>query len=417
MFDTDKTLALSMVCIILLSVFPVAGYLTILVLLSHYIRRNEVGKLFGVMKRDPALLFLLLAFGLSTLFSSQHLASLAGITVFALQVLLFVIIRSHLGDRFQNFRIIRYLLLASLFVSGFGIFQYYFVTHMPPTWLDKNLYNNIPNRAFSTLYNPNVLGSYLIMIISIAVAGFSCSDRKYGRVITSLVLIAACLCMILTFSRGAWLGLAVSILIIFIFSKEKPYILAILAVTILLAIPEFDTVLSRINLDFLSNDSTNVYRRYLWKLALQTFADNPVLGAGLGSFGFFLPSHAKATGYLISHAHNFYLHILAETGLLGFLALFGYMVGAMYIAFKLFRSSSCRQTRFLSLGIMAGCMGLLVHGAVDATLYLPQLSIFIWLLVAVIRNLGDLEFASKPVPANPFLSIKPVLTRIFLNAK
>lgn len=417
MSDTDKSLAIIMVSIVLLSLFPVAGYLAILVLLSHFIRQNRYANLFGVIKRDPALLFLLSSFGLSALLSDQHLASLAGISVFLLQVSFYIIIRAVIRDRAENLSMVRYLLVASLFVSVLGIIQYYYVSHMAPTWIDKQLYKDIPNRAFSTLYNPNVLGSYLIMIISIAVSGFQCSTRKYGKLLNSLILVTACLCMLLTFSRGAWLGLAVSIAIIFFFSRERAYILSMAAITVLLAIPELDKVLSRINLDFLSNDSSNIYRRYLWKLAVKTFTDNPLLGSGVGSFGFSLPSHTKVSGYLVSHAHNIYLQILAETGILGFTAFFGYIIIAMYVSFKLFRRSFCRQTRCLSLGVMAGSAGLLVHGGVDATLYLPQLSIFIWILIAVIRNIGDIEFSPQPALSILVVAIKPVLTRIFLNTK
>jgi putative inorganic carbon (HCO3(-)) transporter len=418
MSDSDKTLPIIMICIILLSLFPVAGYLTIVILLSHYIRRNQMGQLFSVVKSDYSLIFLLSSFGLSALLSKQHMASLTALTILVLQVLLYIIIRSHLKESQQNISIIRYLLLTSLFVTAFGIFQYYFITNMPSTWIDKNLYNNIPNRAFSTMYNPNVLGSYLIIVISIAIAGFQCSAKKYNRVLSTLILVVASLCMLLTYSRGAWLGLAISVLIIFFFSKDKPYILSVLAMTLILAIPEINIILSRINLDFLSNDSSNVYRRYLWTLALQMFSQNPLLGTGLGSFGFSLPSHSTAGGYLVSHAHNIYLQLLAETGILGFTAFFGYILTAVYISFRVFRQSACQQTRCIALGAAGSIVGLLVHGTVDATLYLPQLSVFVWILIAVMRNMGDAELAPGSIFfQKKMLNIKPALSRIFLHLK
>ena len=415
MSDTDKTLALILVSIILLSLFPVAGYLVILLLLSHLIRRNKFGEIFETLKSDLGLIFLLSSFGLSTLFTDHHLSSLAGFSVFLLQVLLYLIIRSYIKDQAQNFSIIRYLLFTSLIVSTIGIVQYYFASHMPPNWVDQHLYNNIPNRAFSTLYNPNVLGSYLIMVISIAMSGFQSSDKKYGRVVNSVILVAAYLCMLLTFSRGAWLGLAISVLIIFVFSKEKPYILAIMGITFMLAIPQISIIMNRINIGILADDSSNTYRHYLWTLAIKIFKENPVFGTGISTFGFSLPSHSNAVGYLVSHAHNIYLNVLAETGLLGFIAFFGYIGIAMYVSFKLFRQSRCRQTRNLSLGVMASFVGLLVHGNFDATLYLPQLSIFVWIIAAVARNLGDLEYVPKPAFSKLALTVKPFISRILLH--
>lgn len=417
MSDTDKTLAIVMVAIILLSLFPVAGYLAIVVLLSHFIRRNKFGKLFEVIRSDPALIFLLASFGLSSLFSAHYLATLPALAVFGLQVCLYLVIRNSIKERAQNLSLIRYMLISGFFVSVIGILQYYFASHMVPGWIDKTLYNNIPNRAFSTLYNPNVLGSYLIVIISVALTGFLCTEKKRSRLLSSAIIIVSFLCMMLTFSRGAWLGLAVSIAIIFVLGKERPYILSMIGLTILVAVPEFPKILSRINLDFLSNDSSNIYRRYLWKLAEQTFTENPILGTGVGTFGFSLPSHTKAAGYLVSHAHNIYLQILAETGLFGFISFFGYIVLGMYVAYRVFRQSSCRQTRAMSLGIAASSAGLLVHGAVDATLYLPQLSIFVWIFMAVVRNLGDLEFVSVPVISKKPWAMKPVISKIVLAIK
>lgn len=391
MSDTDKTFPLIMVCIVLLSLFPVAGYLAILILLSRYINRNKFGKLVDVIKKDPVLIFFMSALTISAVLSKQQFASLTGIAVFALQVTLYVIIRSVKGSRDQNFSMIRHLLLTSLVVSVYGIFQFFFIPYTDPYWLDKSLYSKITSRAFATLYNPNVLGSYLIIIIAVAATGFQIAESKYNKVITALILLAAYPCMILTYSRGAWLGAAVSILIILIFNQKKSYVLVGLAITAILAFWQYETVASRLNLEFLLSDSSQMFRWPLWKLALKIFAQHPVFGVGLGSFGFSVPSHFTAPGYLVSHAHNIYLQFLAETGLMGFLGFFGYIGMTMYVSYKLFRTSQCKQTEYLALGILAAIIGLLAHGLVDATLYLPQLNIFVWILIAVIRNIGDIE--------------------------
>lgn len=417
MSDCDKSLSIILITIVLLSVFPLAGYLGILLLLSHMVRRNTFADLFNTVKKDPWLMFLLSALGLSFFFSNNHMASLMGMAIFTSQLLFYIMIRSKVKTKENNLTLIRYLLITSLFVTAFGVFQYYFINHMPTDWIDKDLYKNISNRAFSTLYNPNVLGSYLIIIISITLAGFNPSRNISNKLVPLVILVLSYLCMILTFSRGAWLGLAASILVIFIFSKEKPYIITVLGATLLLTLPEFDAVLSRVNIGFLSNDSSNEYRWYLWKVAFKTFTENPLFGTGIGSFGFALPSHAQAAGYLVSHAHNIYLHLLAEIGLVGFIAFFSYIGIAVYVAYRMMKSSHCKQTRKLSIGVMAACIGLMVHGTVDATLYLPQLSVFIWLIIAVARNMGELEAIRLPAIMRLRFNLKPVLDRLFFNIK
>lgn len=410
MSGSRNQLTLTAVCIVLLSLFPVAGYLTVILMLYHYHRSDRTAELIGVAKQDHGLLFLLAAFALSVLFSSQVLASMLNTAIFALQVLLYLIIRSDNDEEEQNFRLIRYLLVSSLAVSVIGIFQYYFISFMPAGWLDKSLYGAISGRAFSTLYNPNVLGSYLILIISIALAGFPCTGKSFNRFLQPLITVAALFCMLLTFSRGAWLGLAVSILIIFIFKKEKAYMLSLFAGAALLALPEYDAVIARTNMEFLAADTSGIFRLHLWDTAVKIFSDNPLWGAGIGSYGHLLQAQY---GYYISHAHNFYLQMLAETGIIGLTAFLGYLCITMYVSYRLYRSSRSRRARSLALGTMAGFVGLLVHGSVDSTLYLPQLSIFIWLQMAVLRNVGDLELTPQPVFS--FKLIPPLTRSLFVR--
>ena len=95
-----------------------------------------------------------------------------------------------------------------------------------------------------------------------------------------------------------------------------------------------------------SNSATFITRLEMWKVAWQTFLENPLVGVGPGNYKLALqgyvdsltentPPETKINGLTkllkFDHAHNDFLHVLAERGILGFLAFFGAM--AYFFAF------------------------------------------------------------------------------------
>jgi O-antigen ligase len=126
-------------------------------------------------------------------------------------------------------------------------------------------------------------------------------------------------------------------------------------------------------------------RSMIWSDTVQLFRSNPILGTGLGTYGEAMrPFQTHLVNMHIDHAHNDYLEIASETGLVGFSLLFLpilYLLVRMVIAFlkdhRRFRSA-------ILLGCIGSTLGLLIHSLMDFNLQIPANA----MIFAVILGIG-----------------------------
>src|SRR5262249_31689664 len=102
-----------------------------------------------------------------------------------------------------------------------------------------------------------------------------------------------------------------------------------------------------------------------WQAAVRMANDYPWLGVGLGSYSAAYPRYALMNWPLaLDHAHNYYLNILAETGVVG---LAGYSAAVIGVALLIVRAynSAANHSRALIVGILGAWIGLSVHNLFD----------------------------------------------------
>lgn len=147
--------------------------------------------------------------------------------------------------------------------------------------------------------------------------------------------------------------------------------------------------------------------------ALRMFAQKPVLGWGLGTFPEVYPQFSTFSSNVpIWMAHNDYLQILAETGTLGFAAVFWFLFVVYRTAFKRLNHSLSDSDTAVTLVALLGVTGILVHSFVDFNLQIPANAALFYVLCAVVtgtrrfeqhhhqrRNPVPLEFSSEAVDA------------------
>ncbi|MBR4960040.1 MAG: O-antigen ligase family protein [Clostridia bacterium] len=235
--------------------------------------------------------------------------------------------------------------LSAALTSLYGIFQYLTGTAlMAEAWVDSEMFKSIGGRAVGTLENPNMLGEYLVLMIPLAVVMLIGHGEGLRRLPAFVCLGIMGGCLILTWSRGAWLGLIfAAVLFLFIWHKRAIWLmLAGLASVPFLPYILPESIIYRFTSIGNLSDSSTSYRVYIWRAACDMIRDFGWTGIGIGEEAWdrVYPLYAYQGVEAAPHSHNLFLQIWLETGICG-LALF------LVVLFMLCQSmfTLCRDLR------------------------------------------------------------------------
>lgn len=286
-------------------------------------------------------------------------------------------------DEAKTKRLLVAMFLAGMSQSAIGVYQFLF--RAGPEGFE--LFGRFM-RAYGTFEQPNPFAGYLALIIPVAlgvVSGFK--FKVQGSIRTRLLtfnfellalvaLVALLAAVVMSWSRGAWLGVGAGLIVTVIVQSRRAFIVSIIAAFVL----TFAILLSSINVippaiaerfagisDYfgvfdvrgVKVDDANyaiVERMAHWQAAALMWAENPALGVGIGNYAaayprFALPRWDDALG----HAHNYYLNIAAETGTIGLLAYIFLWASAFWQGWRAVRTSSG-----IWKSVAAGLLGMLV---------------------------------------------------------
>ncbi len=128
-------------------------------------------------------------------------------------------------------------------------------------------------------------------------------------------------------------------------------------------------------------------RAHFWNVAWQIFLDHPVLGSGLNSFGVAFTRFDTWNGmYRVEQAHNDYLQMLADGGIVGIacVGVFVFLLIRKGIAAVGDHRDGLRRS--IITGALAGCLGILIHSFFDFPLRTPANAFFFLLLVVLVAG-------------------------------
>jgi O-antigen ligase len=130
------------------------------------------------------------------------------------------------------------------------------------------------------------------------------------------------------------------------------------------------------------------------KDSLRMFSKRPLLGWGLGTFPTVYPGYRSFyTNLFVNQAHNDYVQLLVETGLLGFLLMLLFLVRLYQHGLQSSRRWEFQWDAAVSLAALLGCTGMLFHSFVDFNLQIPANAALFYVLCGLA--------ASKLLPASP----------------
>ena len=138
-------------------------------------------------------------------------------------------------------------------------------------------------------------------------------------------------------------------------------------------------------------------RYHFWSIAWKIFLANPILGAGMDAFGVAFTRFDTQSGiYRVEQAHNDYLQMLADGGLVGFSLAIAFVFILVKRAVKRIREESDPFLRTTIIGGLAGCVGILVHSIFDFPLRTVG-NAFVFLLVigVMLAPVSSSKFATN----------------------
>ena len=356
--------------------------------LISYLSKVFIGKRSFSFKLTDAMVllfgFLLFMGGVVTLGGEESLKSA---TIYAILMTIYFLVVNLFNTREWIKRCIVAIALPSAIVAFFGIMGYAQVK-MPLSWLDTSKFSDIASRATAFFSNPNMLSTYLILtapFIWILTARKDVTRRS--RAIGWLGALLSAACVILTWSRGGWLGFIAALLMFLLINNRGSLKFLVLA---LISSPLwYKLIPSTVTSRFLSignlSDSSTYYRLYTWKGSVKLLADYLWGGIGVGESAFtqLYPLYSYIGTETTVHSHNLFLQIAIE---LGIVALIVFLLSVFLIFQKGFTSlkNSDNNMKLFTSAAMSGLLAALVHGMVDYVWYNYRVFFIFFVVFAVV---------------------------------
>lgn len=185
------------------------------------------------------------------------------------------------------------------------------------------------NRATLGLGWPNELGMFFALGLPMTVYALQVAPRGWGRALAGCAVASATVGLVATFSRGAWIAVPAATLILFV-AGEGRFALRVLGVAFVaaLVVDLASGGIVRERLLGLPQDWVVEQRAALLVVGLLMFREYPVLGVGPGGFAGELERFGPQIPWLwdyVGDAHNAYIQMAAETGLLGLAAFLAFV--------------------------------------------------------------------------------------------
>ncbi len=299
--------------------------------------------------------------------------------VYNLRFLLFFIYGALLVQKQGNTLIhksAKIVLSVGVIVAMFGVFQVAVLPDDALAHIGYSKSNGTPavfyisdetkdiERAYSTIKDPNSLGSYLIIILSTGLLYMLSRWPKDKYLLGGFILISV-MCLFLTYSRSAWIGAIVAVLALTLFlprtrsllnanKKKITFSGLVMAILIIVGLFSFRNTSIVQNLIFHVGDDASVTsnsgRTQAIGYATEKISDNPV-GYGPGTAG---PASFKNDTQGAVITENYYLQIAYEVGIQGLIVFFAICLVLFRRLYKL------RNTEIVSVALLASLCGLVI---------------------------------------------------------
>lgn len=413
-FNPIKTLSFSLLVIVGLTLW------------GFNVLKKEEFKIISNPLNIPVLSFIISCI-LSVIWSNSPFISLKELPLFLAGPLLYFIIVNNIYDERQINRIIGAVIIVGVLFGIYGILQYNGIDFL--FWIG----NVERGKVFGLFGNAGYFAEYLILPLPIAISLFLVSKNKTIKILLLIGILIMASTIALTFTRTPYLSLVISfifMLLLFVisrgkilFKENKKIFIIILAAIVLIvslfviptSLNEKGTVLStikeRVSISQLGSEFTSGRRAAIWKYTIPMIKDHPLLGSGIGSFKYnslryqakFFDQGDNRVIYpygVADKAHNEYLQLAAELGIIGLIIFIWLMFAYFYYGLKILKREKERYKQGVIIGLMGSVMAFLIDSIFWFPLHHSFTSSLFWLCLGLLVVMGLKEdtavYKSKP---------------------
>lgn len=385
-------------------VFTTLGLIFIIFIFKFLYSKVFISKIPSII----LLLFLLLSL-FSSLYSIDYFVSLKySLELFLYIFLFFSVVDIVYCKRESLYWFIDIIIFSGMIVGIIGIFQYFGLNFFMRTSVAKE-------RVYSTLGNANFLGGYLIMIIPICLSRILVSKNITLKIIYWLILLILIFTLLCTQTLNAWIAIFVGMLffISYYLLHYRRYlkqvvliasvIVLLICLFIILFYPE-EAVNKLQNLGKFRNFAEQG-RWVMWRSCLEMIKEKPFFGFGAGTYKLLFPFYEskilhipvyESYPYIVSKdAHNDYLQIGSELGIIGMLLFIGFL-GVILISGVRLLFQINDDSKIIYIGMISAIVSFSIHAFFNFPLKIAPVSFLFFLYASILCSYSSItEFFLK----------------------
>jgi len=187
-------------------------------------------------------------------------------------------------------------------------------------------------RSTGPMGDPNYFAQIMVVLIPIALERFLHEKKNSLRLVALWSFAVSVLTVMFTYSRGGFLAMVIGVMLVLIYYPPKQFQIPVIIISVIVFVsllpPNYLDRLSTLTDLFKPRGTLRIEERSLQGrlsenlAALEMIKANPLFGVGLNSYKYLFPVYSKRLGLALvateREAHNLFLEVAAETGVIGF---------------------------------------------------------------------------------------------------
>jgi O-antigen ligase len=249
----------------------------------------------------------------------------------------------------------------AILIAVHGIYQYITKAPIPGGWVDVS--EHVRTRVFSVLQSPNELGAYMALMTPIVFGLFVYETVRIRKWLYGVGTVLCAATLLFTFTRGAWVALAVALLFMAVFFERRLFILLVVLAVVAFFVPTIHHRIADLFSPVYWIKSSQGGRISKWLTAFDKMTISPLFGVGLGHYGGAVSSIYHSGTY----SDNYYAKTLGESGIVGLVLFFGLHVALVRDLFRttLKKVRNSGKVKFVAFGGVTGIVAVLFHNATE----------------------------------------------------